>query len=1024
MANNERMIFGIGFDLATGVDAVIKEWEGKESKRLQKALDKKPLKISLEIKKNFITELRDFVRVTREVANAQRAINKAKKEELDIAAKAATVKTREANQRAANVRAAVQEATRQDQINKKKADAAYAEERLSHAKKNGFAATQAQNEAYKTQGGYLQRLIQRMAVYFSIHQAFTFLTKIRETTAEFEKQRIALGALIQDTYKANTIFEQIKVQAVKSPYEVKDLVDFTKKLAAYGVKADSLLGEMNKLADISAGLGTEMSRIILAYGQIQAAGVLKGTELRQLTELGLPMVDLLAQYYSELRNEVVTTSEVFDMISKKEIPFQAVKDILNDLTSEGGRFYQMQSKQAETLAGQWANMKDTLSIMYDEMGSSEQMREFFGYWIDKTKSVATNWRDIWATLKGVILTFGVLKGVSKVMSLLSVTTISAESAVTRLRVAKEKYAATTLRANGLAVVHAARMKLAAAATLNAARATNVATKSILSLTAAIASNPIGAIMTIVGGIASIVLWLRKGRDEMDAFRDKQAEFVSESVENTDMLVTNFKRLANEVIRSEEGSNRQLSALRRLKQQYGDMIPEYKLTSEYLRETADTADDASKAFDGLAQSIRMFSIEKVRDNLITNYQTQLEQQFKDLFSKFGTQYSKTIGDIMRVAFQEGMGEQDIWRMILDQVAEPYGGIWSGVFQNQLGLSTKEFNEELLNVDKARKLFKDLNDSDLGNAIVSLFKYAMALRNANGEIDNMMNAFDNLDPKLRDTNTLLKNLKAELDSIEANTGGETAEAIAEKIAKQREEAINKALATLITNEGLDVSKSPFEITVENVLNNLDKFKAVAKAKGIEISDAFWSGLNSLRAMQGDYDDLWREDLANMVTYLDGGKRKVQAYSTDQIDRFENLSKALVAVAERYTELDKDVKQLNKTQDALKSKPIDKQDVALIEQYRKEISKTKTVMKFLYDFLAKYGALDLLDEKKKGKKVNPDIKKLEDEVALIEKIYKKYKEFREYMSEEAARSEVEKYFEGVELKWLDKAFSSEDR
>ena len=302
--NNERMIFGIGFDLATGVDEVIKQWEGKESERLQKVLDKKPLKISLEIKKNFITELRDFVRVTREVANAQRQINKAKKDELDIAAKAATVKTREANQRAANVRAAVQEATQQDQINKKKADAAYSEERLAQAKKNGIAVTNAQNAAYKTQSTYLSRLFQRMVAYASVAQVMSFLRNIREVTAEFELQRVALGALIQDANKANVIFEQIKVQAIKSPYEIKDLVTYTKQLAAYGVEADELMGTMNRLADISAGLGTDMNRIILAYGQIQAAGVLKGTELRQLTELGLPMVDLLAEYYSVLRDEV------------------------------------------------------------------------------------------------------------------------------------------------------------------------------------------------------------------------------------------------------------------------------------------------------------------------------------------------------------------------------------------------------------------------------------------------------------------------------------------------------------------------------------------------------------------------------------------------------------------------------------------------------------------------------------------------------------------------------------------------
>ena len=49
MADKERIIYGIGFDLASGVNEVIKEWNSKEAKRVQKAIDEHPIKVKLEL---------------------------------------------------------------------------------------------------------------------------------------------------------------------------------------------------------------------------------------------------------------------------------------------------------------------------------------------------------------------------------------------------------------------------------------------------------------------------------------------------------------------------------------------------------------------------------------------------------------------------------------------------------------------------------------------------------------------------------------------------------------------------------------------------------------------------------------------------------------------------------------------------------------------------------------------------------------------------------------------------------------
>lgn len=1027
--NDERLIFGVGFDIATGIDEIIKQWEGKESKRLQKALDKRPLKVSLEIKKGVLTELKDFISMTKQLSSAQKALNNVKKQELDIESKQARVKQRRATARAAESRAAVQEATQQDQINKKKADAAYAEERLANAKRNGTAATNAQNTAYQTQSGYLQRLVTRMAAYFSIHQALNFLRQIREVTAEFELQRISLGALIQDAYKANTIFEQIKVQAVKSPYEIKDLVTYTKRLAAYGVEADDLMDTMNRLADISAGLGADMDRIILAYGQIQAAGVLKGTELRQLTELGIPMVDLLAQYYSTLRNEVVTTADVFDMISKKEIPFEAVKDVLTDLTDEGGRFFDMQSKQAETLAGQWSNMKDTLSIMFDEIGRTDEVRSMLNAWIESVKWLALNWQSVWKSVKMVGVAYLGLKAGASIIRLLSFETVNYAAASRRAKNAQATWNAMTFKANGLAVINAKRMQIATWAMRKYTLATNVATKAMYKLTAAMMSNPIGWILGLIGVVASLALAFRKSKDAMDSFRESQREAVKEAVENTTLMVANFKRLANEAINSADGSERQNQALRKLKQQYGEMFPEYKLTIEYLRSMTDETGKLTGAFTDMESTIRSFSAERMRQSLIENYQKQLENLFSDTYSKltdeYGTNFSELIGQIMSWAFEEGITEAELQKKVFYAFLKATNQSWEDfgdkAIKAEAGENVKDAYSRLMNEDYSD--FSELGTRGQADAYMLLIKLAEALRESNGEIEDMMESFDNLDPQMKAVNSRISQFNTELEEIRKNTGGETTENVENAIKQAENEAINQVLEDLLAMELATVNVELPPNFIINLDNIYDAIKAIENL-GFEFSDAFYSGLRSVHTIAGDYDDLWREDMANMVAYLDNGTRKVQAYASDQISQFSQLWDALPEVAKRYKELDEQLEQLKKTYDALTNKPIDEQDVQEIEKYRKELSKVETIMQFLYSFLEKYGGLDLLKDKDgTKKKVNPDIKKLEDEYAMVEKIYKKYEEFRKIMGDEQARIEVEKYFEGVDLQWLDKAFSSDE-
>lgn len=250
------------------------------------------------------------------------------------------------------------------------------------------------NRSLRKSNSLLENLMRKTLYLFSLHTIVNFAKNVRAVTAEFELQRVALGGIIQDTTRANQLFSQIKAAAVKSPFEIKDLVSYTKQLSAYRIETDKLFDVTMRLADVSAGLGVDMSRLILAYGQVRAASVLRGQELRQFTEAGIPLVELLADKFSQLRGEIVSTGEVFELISERAVPFAMIEEIFNDMTNAGGIFYRMQEKQAETLAGQWANLKDAASIMYDEIGNVAAVNESMKSLIAMFRAMAKNWRTV------------------------------------------------------------------------------------------------------------------------------------------------------------------------------------------------------------------------------------------------------------------------------------------------------------------------------------------------------------------------------------------------------------------------------------------------------------------------------------------------------------------------------------------------------------------------------------------------------------------------------------------------------
>lgn len=337
---DDKLIIPVGFNF--NIEEIDKEWQAKKAE-IEKALKaeisltfKMPSTKSLDNLESVVNRLKDLKiepitpetkdaisSLTRELTTLQKILERIQalniKSAKDVAATAlaeekittqrAIAAKNLAQQRSNNALAVTREIrlssskTLEDQAALVKLRVQKAEESLTNARNRSLGAIKSQNSALSTQKGILNGMPQFLNQYLSILGAWRLVDNIRKTTADFELQRISLQAMIQDKEKADKLFGQTLELAIESPFTAQELLSYTKQLSAYRIETDKLFDTTKRLADVSAGLGVDMSRLILAYGQVRAASVLRGQEVRQFTEAGIPLIQLLADKFTLLKIE-------------------------------------------------------------------------------------------------------------------------------------------------------------------------------------------------------------------------------------------------------------------------------------------------------------------------------------------------------------------------------------------------------------------------------------------------------------------------------------------------------------------------------------------------------------------------------------------------------------------------------------------------------------------------------------------------------------------------------------------------
>lgn len=505
----------------------------------------------------------------------------------------------------------------------------------SGAARQSAAVKQVTNK-FKHQDGYVSRLIKRLAVYASFSYASQFLTSIREVTAQFELQRVSLGAIIQDQQRANQLFSEIKAFALKSPVSILDLTKYTKQLAAYKIGVDELFDTTKRLTDVSVGLGVSMDRVVLAYGQVRATGYLRASEIRQFTEMGVPIVEELAAKLSKMNGELVTAADVMELVSKRGISFELVKEVFDDMTSAGGMFYNMQEKQGNTLFGLWVKLGDAASVMYDEIGNTESVNKGMKDLIELLTSLMRNWREVsqYIGYAGIAIAGLIVK--KKILGI-EVAKISAIQATYNARMMRANALASAnsrlVRAQGVAMgVYAQSMRIAS--TTAAAFGT-----SLRAIKSALITTGWGALAVALGVIVD-KLFLAKTNAQKAA--DAISQVVSDTVSETTKSVRNFEYLASKAVSAPKGSSEQKEALEELSRTYNKIIPQELLELEYL-------DKLNGKYGSLTKTIREYAAEQQKRQAIdeiSNIYGPEKQKYERKLTDYFREQGWTKGEIAR------------------------------------------------------------------------------------------------------------------------------------------------------------------------------------------------------------------------------------------------------------------------------------------------------------------------------------------------------------------------------------------
>lgn len=177
-----------------------------------------------------------------------------------------------------------------------------------------------------------------------------------EYNAQIETYLTRLETLTGSAEKANEVLEQIKKDALKTPFDVSSLTQAESLLLSTGLSAQEAREDILALGDAvsaSGGGNVELQRMAVNLQQIKNVGKASALDIKQFAYAGIDIYGLLADSMGTTREEA----------SKMDITYEMLSKALQKASSQGGKYYKAMEKQSTTYNGAMSNLKESLDVL-------------------------------------------------------------------------------------------------------------------------------------------------------------------------------------------------------------------------------------------------------------------------------------------------------------------------------------------------------------------------------------------------------------------------------------------------------------------------------------------------------------------------------------------------------------------------------------------------------------------------------------------------------------------------------------
>lgn len=274
------------------------------------------------------------------------------------------------------------------------------------------------------------------------------VSNVATIRGQFQQLEVAFKTMLGGEKESDSLMRQLVKTAATTPFDLQSVANGAKQLLAYGENVDNVNDDLIRLGNIAAGLSQPLGDLVYLYGTTMTQGRLYTQDFNQFTGRGIPMVKELAKQFN------VAESEVKGLVEAGRVGFPEVQKVIQSLTNEGGKFYNLMEEQSKTITGQISNIGDSFDMMFNNIG--KQSEGIINAALSGTSYVLENYEKIGKTLIELAATYGAYKAVLiAVTAMQKIHTVVMEQAI----VEKQLAAMANITLSQSEAVAAARTKL-------------------------------------------------------------------------------------------------------------------------------------------------------------------------------------------------------------------------------------------------------------------------------------------------------------------------------------------------------------------------------------------------------------------------------------------------------------------------------------------------------------------------------------------------------------------------------------